>query len=189
LVRLIGGGALTKLDLFGDADAEPLLDVPAALALGNALRASSTLTAVSLGWLHLWHDPAAATALLGALTGHASLRLLNILGNSVDAADREEAGASIAALVASNAPALTELGVWSCNLGDAGLGPLFDALPANAHLRKLNCVRNVLSDAFVRDSVLPAVRANSSLRELNAGLETDAAHEVEALLQRRADAE
>jgi hypothetical protein len=187
-VRLIGGGALTKLDLFGD-DAEPLLDVPAALALGNALRASSTLTSVILGWLHLWHDPVAATALLGALMGHASLRSLNILGNSVDPASREEAGASIAALVASNAPALTELDVSSCDLGDAGLEPLFDALPANTHLRKLSCRENKLSDAFVRERLLPAVRANSSLRELNIGLDADAALEAEALLQRRADAE
>jgi hypothetical protein len=40
----------------------------------------------------------------------------------------------------------------------------------------------------VRDSLLPAVRANSSLRWLTTELQTDAAREAEALVQRRADA-
>ncbi len=188
LVRLIDGGALAELDIRG---ADQLLDVPAALALGNALRASSTITAVSLRLVNLWRVPAAATALLGALTGHTSLRSLSIAINRVDPASREEAGAALAALVAANPPALQELNLHDCRLRDAGLGPLFDALPANTHLRKLNCVRNVLSDAFVRDSVLPAVRANSSLRKLNTGLDgldADAAPEAEALVRHRADA-
>jgi hypothetical protein len=66
---------------------------------------------------------------------------------------------------------------------------LFDALPANTHLRTLRCGFSMLSDAFVRDGLLPAVRANSSLRELKTGLPNDAAREAEALVQRRADAE
>jgi hypothetical protein len=189
LVRLIGGGALSELDLCDDEVA--LLDIPAALALGNALRASSTLTALSLALMpmHLWHEPAAATALLGALTGHPSLRSLIISHNGAGPASRDQAGAVIAALLAANAPALRELEVSSCWLLDAGMGPLFDALPANTHLRTLVCGRNELSDAFVRERLLPAVRANSSLRELKTGLETDAAREAEALVQRRADAE
>ncbi len=189
LVRLIGGGALAELDILGT---NRLLDAPAALALGNALRSSSTLTAVSLRHVGLWRDSAAATALLGALTGHPSLRSLNIADNDVDRAGRDQAGAKIAALVAAKAPALTELDVSECRLRDAGLGPLFDALPANTHLRKLDCGRNALSDAFVRERLLPAVRANSSLRKLNTGLyglDADATPEAEALVQRRADAE
>jgi hypothetical protein len=67
LVRLIGSGALAELDINGG---DTLVDVPAALAVGNALRASNTLTALSLRFMDLWRDPAAATALLGALTGH-----------------------------------------------------------------------------------------------------------------------
>ncbi len=74
-----------------------------------------------------------------------------------------------------------------CGLRDAGLRPLFDALPSNTHLRKLNCSYNELSDAFVRDALLPAVRANSSLRELVMGHDASAeAREAEALVQRRA---
>jgi hypothetical protein len=188
LVRLVGGGALAELDICGNFNA-PLLDMPAALALGNALRACSTLTAVLLRWVGLWREPAAATALLGALTGHPSLRSLNIAGNGVDPAGLEEAGAALGALVVANAPALTELDVSHCGLDDAGLGPLFNALPANTHLRKLNCAHNDLSDAFVGDALLPAVRANASLRELKLPLQSDDAREAEALVQRRANAE
>jgi hypothetical protein len=184
LVRLVGGGALAELDILS-----ALLDVPAALALGNALRASGTLTTLALRSVHLLREPAVATALLGALTGHPSLRSLIISNNVVRAAGVEEAGAVIAALVAANAPALHELDVSGCELGDEGLRPLFGALPANTHLRTLDCRYNALSDAFVRDSLLPAVRANASLHKLHTGHASDEAREAEALVQRRADAE
>jgi hypothetical protein len=188
LARLVGGGALAELVIHGDG--RQLLDIPTALALGNALRASSTLTTLLLRFVKLWRDIAAATALLGALTGHVSLRSLDISYNRfrVDAADQEEAGAALGALVAANAPALTALDVSFSDLRDAGLRPLFDALPANAHLRTLNCGYSDLSDAFARDALLPAVRANSSLRELHTSLQTDTAREAEALVRRRARA-
>jgi hypothetical protein len=188
LVRLIGGGALAELDLSGCGEGRHLLDAASALALGNALRASGTLTAVTLWHMDLWRVPAAATALLGALTGHPSLRSLKISSNRVDAAGQQEAGAALGALVAANAPALQELNVSFCQFGDAVLRPLFDALPANTHLRTLRCCNNVLSDAFVRDTLLPAVRANASLYKLVTGHASDDAHEAEALVQRRADA-
>jgi hypothetical protein len=191
LVRLVGGGALA--DIFGNRvaphimDAFALLDVTAARALGDALRASSTLTAVSLRSVRLWHDLAAATALLGALTGHPSLRSLGLYGNGLGRSTRES-GAVIAALVAANAPALHELDVSFCNLGDAGARPLFHALPANTHLRTLDCGYNWLSNAFVHDE-LPAVRANASLHELaTSRASSDEVREAEALVLRRADA-
>jgi hypothetical protein len=185
LARLIGGGALAELEIEGG---RALLDAPAALALGNALRASSTLTVLTLRQARLWLNPAAATTLLGALTGHPSLRSLDIYCNQVSPAGQEEAGAALGALVAANAPALQELNLHECDLGDAGLRPLFDALPANAHLRKLDCTHNELSDAFVRNALLPAVRANASLRKLKTGRASHEAHEAMSLVQRRADA-
>jgi hypothetical protein len=186
LVRLVGGGALAELDISNRHSV--LLDAPIALALGTALRASSTLTALSLWFVRLWRDIAAATALLGALTGHASLRSLKISENLVRDADRDDAGAALGALVAANAPALHELNVSYSSLGDAGLRPLFDALPANTHLRTLHGGYNEESEAFVGDTLLPAVRANSSLRKLHTSLQTDTAREAEALVRRRADA-
>jgi hypothetical protein len=164
-----------------------LLDVPAAVALGNALRASSTLTALSLRAFNLWREPAAATALIGALlAGHSRLQSLNVSGNQVDEASRDRAGAWIAALLAANAPALLELDVGGCSLLDAGLRPLLEALPANTHLRTLDCSGNWLTDDCMRDALLPAVRVSSSLRELKTGLLCEAAFEAETLVQGRA---
>jgi hypothetical protein len=77
--------------------------------------------------------------------------------------------------------------VSECNLGDEGLGPLFDALPAHTRLRKLFCDRNGMSEAFVRDRLLPAVRANRSLRELELQLPWDSAREAEALVEAHTD--
>jgi hypothetical protein len=68
-----------------------------------------------------------------------------------------------------------------------GLGPLFDALPASTHLRKLSCRDNQLLDAIVRERLLPAVRANNLLCWLDtaSGVRVVA----EALARRRADAQ
>jgi hypothetical protein len=186
LVRVLGGGTLT--DLFLEGEPRQLLDEPAAELLGAALRGCTTLTSLSMRAVHLWEVPAAAVMLLGALTGHPSLRALDLWLNHAPPPDvaEHEVGAAMGALVAANAPALQQLSVAFCFLHDTGLRPLFDALPSNTHLRKLNCSRNELSDAFVRDSLLPAVRANSSLRELQMALQSDEALEAQALVQRRA---
>jgi hypothetical protein len=79
-----------------------------------------------------------------------------------------------------------KLDVSGCRLFDAGLGSWLDALPANTHLRTLSCGDNEESEAFVCERLLPAVRANSSLRELKTGYASDAARQAEALVQRRA---
>jgi hypothetical protein len=101
---------------------------------------------------------------------------LNRVGAELEAA----AGAALGALVAANAPALTVLDVSSSNLDDAGLRPLFEALPANTHLRTLNVSYNNTSAAFARDVLLPAVRANTSLTKLLALYDDEHPGEVEA---------
>jgi hypothetical protein len=170
LARLLrGGDALTELWLAGHAfGTDGALDAPAAAALAPALRANATLTTLHLAALRLWDDLAAAATLLGALAAHPSLRALSIRGSSVRHADRAAAGASLAALLAANAPALTELDVAFCNLGDDGLAPLLQALRANTHLRALACPVNDITEAFAADVLLPAVRASGSLRALSA---------------------
>jgi hypothetical protein len=70
--------------------------------------------------------------------------------------------------VAANAHALTELDVAHNRLGDEGLRPLFEALPLNTHLRTLDVSWNDMNAAFAHDVLLPAVRANTSLRTLHA---------------------
>jgi hypothetical protein len=160
LVRLLGGGTLTALAI---EENEALLDLPAATLLGNALRANSTLTSFTFH-VGLWHDMDVAAALLGALTGHRSLRTLNLAFNNM-AAVAPAAGAALGALIAANAPALTALDVSSNHANEAALRPLFQALPLNTHLRALDVSFNHLPAALMHD-VLPAVRANTSLRKL-----------------------
>ncbi len=189
LARLLGGGALTEL--VATQNNQQLLDGPSATLLGAALRANSTLTSLYLLSTDFWRDADAAAALLSALTGHSSLRTLCCLANHVAAAD-VTAGAALGALVAANAPVLTELNVSYNSLGDEGLRPLVNALPANTHLRTLNVVGgNDMSAAFARDVLLPAVRANTSLRSLGAsfGHGNDlSVREAEALVAARAAA-
>jgi hypothetical protein len=186
LVRLLGSSTLTELII--SPGGQQLLDGPSAALLGAALRANSTLTALYLHDVGLWHDIGAAAALLGALTGHGTLRMLLLPFNSDGAAQAAAAGAALGALVAANAPALSHLDVFRSDLNDAALRPLFEALPRNTHLRMLGVGQNRMSDAFVADVLLPAVRTNTSLRVLRARRFTDdeSALEAEALVAARA---
>jgi hypothetical protein len=191
LARLLGGGALAELDISGRG--EPFLDAPAAAVLANALRACSTLTALMLRHVSFWDDPGVATVLLGALTGHASLRTLVLSHNLINDANPAAVSAALGALVAANAPALQEVKLHNCGLSDSELRPLFDALPGNTHLRTLNCNVNKLTNAFACNALLPAVRANGSLRLLSCTLQRNvsaagkqALAEAEALVAQRA---
>jgi hypothetical protein len=92
------------------------------------------------------------------------------------------------------ADTLTDLDVSHSSLGDVALGPLFDALPAVTRLHSLRCVyehdERHLSDAFIRDRVMPALRANGSLRVLCLGEDDDqrpCVLEAEALVNSRTD--
>jgi hypothetical protein len=174
LARLLGGGTLTELCI---GQRGQLLDAPSAALLGDALRANSTLTCLSLHG-NFWRNRGAGVALLGALTGHVSLRTLTLSTNNVLAA-QAAAAAALGALVAANAPALTKLVVSysRLGLGNAGLRPLLEALPHNTHLRTLDISYNNMSAAFARDVLLPWVRANTSLQQLLAADDADAAYE------------
>jgi hypothetical protein len=191
LARLLGSGTLTEFVI--EHDDYALLNAPSAALLGGALRANATLTSLTLRGARLWSDHAAAAALLGALTGHASLRKLAVTADALRSRKGHvHNGVPLGALVAADTPALTELDVCCGGLGNAGLRPLFEALPRNSHLRTLNCSYNKFSDACARDVLLPAVRANTSLRTLitrDRGVErqSGAAREVEALVKSRGE--
>jgi hypothetical protein len=194
-VRLLGGGALISLSINGGHQA-PLFDAPAAALLGNALRANTTLCTLQLKGVFLWADAEAGVAVMTALTAHPSLQRLNLANNHVG--DAAAVGAALGALIAANAPALHTLYVSHSALGDAGLAPLFDALPRNTHLRTLRCNGIAISAAFSRDTFLPAIRANTSLRELEASawwggeegaVAPDEVLQAEALVKARADAD
>ncbi len=155
LARLLAGSTLTTLEI--NSGNQRLLDEPAAVLLGNALRANTTLTSLVVKATRLWQEPAAGVALLNALTGHPSLCKLNISYDPVGAA-QQQAGTALGALVAANAPTLRTLHIGHNDLGDAGMGPVVDALPRNVHLQTLYAFANGTSDAFVRERLLPAVR-------------------------------
>jgi Ran GTPase-activating protein (RanGAP) involved in mRNA processing and transport len=101
------------------------------------------------------------------MTAHRSLRTLDLsvcfIQQHVPAL-----AAALGALVKADAPALQELHLSEIGLGDAGLGALVDALPLNTHLRTLHLADNGCTEAFIRDRLLPAVRANTSLQHLAA---------------------
>jgi hypothetical protein len=167
LARLLGGGALTSLSVHGCG--VQLLDAPAAALLGGALRANGVLQRLTLKDVCFWRDGFSSLALLTSLTAHPSLRELDLSMNRLAPEHAACAGTALFGLVAANAPALHTLNVSFCSLGDAELLPLFDALPRNAHLRTLCVVHTGMSEAFARDVLLPAVRANTSLTQLTAG--------------------
>ena len=147
----------------------PLLDEAAAVQLADALALSRTLTRLKLCGVCFWDDAAAAAAVMRALTGHPCLQEVDLSCNDPPDADQFAAGVALGALVSVNAPSLTSLTLSSSDLGDAGLGPLFYALPRNAHLRELYIEDTFMSEAFARHTLLPSVRANRSLRELAVG--------------------
>jgi hypothetical protein len=199
LARLLGGNTLTELYI--DNGLEQLVVAPAAALLANALRANTSLTALSLSEIELWRDAAVAAELFAALTAHPRLRLLDLSRNEPRDGGMQaaEAGAALAALLLANAPALQALNIGFCGLGDEGMRPVVEALRHNTHLTKLDCSFNDVSEQFARNTLLPAVRANSSLRELVAAGEPDeedeeedeedwevAAREAEALVAARA---
>jgi hypothetical protein len=189
MARLLGSRVLTGLYI---CETDLLLDAPSAALLGDALRANSTLTSLGLSGVDLWSDAGAAAALLRAVTGHVSIARLDLSQNEAAEADEAAVGAALGALVAANAPALTQLGVWESLLGDAALRPLFVALRRNTHLQLLDVTGEDMSDAFSRRVLLPAVRANTSLRVLRAIFTWEGApaapaslHEAEALVAAR----
>jgi hypothetical protein len=194
LARLLyGNAALPELSVrqFDDRRAGPLLDADAAEVLAGALRANATLTELTLEGWRVFDSAAAAVTLLGALAAHASLRTLRLRDDGVrewDAAARAAVGAALGALVAADAPALTALSVSDCHLGDAGMAPLFAALPQNTHLRSLACAENDVTEACARDALLPAVRANAGLRALDVGRRAGSARTARGVVNGRAAA-
>jgi hypothetical protein len=186
LARLLGSDALRSLLLMnGDA---PLLDAAAAEVFGNALRANSTLDKLFLMHTAPWREPGVAVTLLGAVTAHRSLRALDLSDNLVGDAQQEAAGAALGALIAADSPALLIVNMRGCGLREAALGPLLDALPGNTHLEKLLLGEVTASAEFLRERLLPAVRANTSLRRFKIAVTGEgegAAREVQEILKNR----
>jgi hypothetical protein len=133
--------------------------------LGDVLRANRALKSLMLLRIGLWRDPAVAVTLLGAVTAHRSLRSVSLNSNPVGDA-QDAAGAALGALLAANAPALLTLNLIGVVLGTV-----------------------TTSAAFMRDRLLPAVRANTSLTSLEisaTGEGESAAREAQEIVNSRA---
>ena len=164
LAHALRDGALTELKISADdvQQHQPFpFDLAGAALLGDALRASRALDSLAL-----WHMPArVVAALIHTLVGHGSLSKLGLsCSHLADAA----VGAALTVLLAADAPALLELKLRESLLGEAGMGLLCDALPRNSHLCSLDLGENTESmpAGFIRNRLLPAVRANTGLRHL-----------------------
>ena len=191
LAHLLRGGALTELAISHDNNG-PLLDAPAATLLAGALRECSTLRSLELRRVPALSDARIAAALLPALTAHPSLRRL-ILEDDGNGGCDDATAACLGALVAANAPLeVLTLDLGPGQPGEEWLRPLLEALPRNTRLRELCCSFQDVSEAFARDALLPAVRANAGLQRLRRSWHGNGLHvapsldEAMALVERRA---
>jgi len=152
---------------------EPLLLSAHVPALAEALRSAPALTVLTLDACGLFLEPRVGLAVVDALVGHPSLRVLSLCGNqprregAKGEHPQKEAGEALRRLLAADA-ALRCLRVEGCALGPEGLAPLLTGLRSNRSLRELWLARNGVTEEFAAAKLLPAVRANRSLRRLEA---------------------
>ena len=135
------------------------------MLLCAALRASMQLERVWFANVTLWRDMVAASALLASLHAHPTLRRFSLFQNAVPPGQAAAAGAAIGALIVT-LPYLDMLDIIGCQLGDAGLGTIVDALPQVRRLHTLYITGNNMSEAFACERLLPIVHACASLRHL-----------------------
>ena len=190
LTRLIQAGCLETVSIENSRTA--LFEAgPEFTTFCHALR-NSTLQALELRSCGLWRDFAIAGELLVSLLGHPTLRELDLNYDRVgdtDDAKLAAAGEQLASLITHNT-ALEKLECYGNYLGQAGLAPIFEALPRSSTLKELTFWHETISREFARDVILPAVRANSSLQKLSFGhdmplLELTEAHAIVAARTQR----
>ena len=191
LTRLLRANVLTKLHLSTMATTPPdVLDNPHIRLLGGdalfleALRGTTALSVLELRFYQT--SNVEVSALLRCLTAHPTIKTLKLCGGFINE-QLPAVGALLCALVAADT--LDALDISFNYLGDEELGPLVNALPRLSRLSTLDIARNRLSYHFVLRLLLPAVRANASLRKLLWELPGERAaggREVHALLQEAA---
>jgi hypothetical protein len=153
--------SLAELSLHGAR-----LDVPAVLdAFVDAALSLPLLRTVELCECRL--SPASAPA-LARLLSSGTLTELTIRNDHRALLDAPAAAVLADALRANTtltSLALDDMRLWSDR---AAAAMLLGALTGHSSLRELDCSGNGITDAIARDVLLPAVRANTSLRTLTA---------------------
>jgi hypothetical protein len=185
LTQLLQAGCLETLRI-NNRERAVFEKGPDLTAFCHALR-SSTLQKLELTYCQLWRDPVATGEFLAALVGHPTLRELSLSyvvgglsgccwrGCAFCWPARRAAGEQLASLITRDS-ALQKLDLSFNRLGDAGLAPIFEALPRSGTLKELVYYlahNETISREFARDVILPAVRTNTSLRALSFGKNND----------------
>ena len=148
-----------------------------------ALRCSQ-LSDLCIRWAFMYDSLADGRAVIAALAGHATLTHVDLFSAGYVEPEWQKAiGRALSRLISARS-LLVNLHLGSSNLGEDGLRPIFSALAGpSARLRIFGCPREgIESEAFAEAVLLPAVRANTSLRRLSLH-ENDASAELERLLQ------
>jgi hypothetical protein len=187
LARAISDGALMALEI-EHSGYQFALDDASAVLVADALRGNTTLTSFRLSGLNcnLNDNCAASTTLVQGLVAHGSLRSFSLDNLLLRGCDFETLGGALGALVRADS-ALEELMLLT-TLTEETFGALVDALAANTRLRTLSICSLSLSAAFAREWLLPAVRANTSLRLLRMEPSFAPADAAEALVRSRTPA-
>ena len=186
LARWLRGGNFVRLSITSIATpepAEPFFDSASIAVFASALLSNTRLTKVTLNGNRLWADAAAGAALFASLVSLPSLGFLAFGDDEPPSAATAQVSASaFAGLLAARS--LSTLMLCDNQLDDAGLGPLIDAL-SNTRLWSLHLTGNRWSEPFLRERVLPAVRANASLHTLELDNVHAAAREAMDFVKRR----
>ena len=164
LTRLLTAGAVEDLSIV--ANTTPIFVGETVGPFCAALRASQ-LSTVNLGDNDMWESLDDAALVIAALTGHPTIKRLDLSENFAgNPAARLAAGTMLASLVAGTGSVLEHLDVSYSDLGNEGAGRLLWAVAASDTLLELRGIGNGISAAYARVFILPAVHANASLREL-----------------------
>lgn len=172
LGRLLGAGLLQDFTItLYDTALHHLWTSQAALAFAAGLRANRQLTYLSFTNMGLFEarqgNVGAEATILMSLVAHPSLKTVDV----ADIAHRDKPAPAyvstwLSAMVAANSPSLSQLYAPHLTLSDADMLPFFSALSCNTHLTCIHAPGRRLSLGYLRDVVLPAVKANTSLEEL-----------------------
>jgi len=165
LTRLMQSPGFERLSVWND-DAT-LFVGPAAPAFCEALRNCKSLKTLPLSRIDLWYDMAVATQLFAALEGLPALQTLGLHENEGlhDTSHKQAAGECLARLIARSS-SLRDLDFTNNFIGLAGQAPIFEVLRGSHSLAVLS-ISQELTLEFARNVVLPAARANTSLRWLD----------------------
>ena len=178
ITRLLSAPGVEELSLYGGRG---LFIGPALPAFCAALRASR-LSTLMLACMGLFDIRANGLQVLRSLVGHPTLRVLDLSYHFLTSNAASVAVSRLLAQLLRMNSQLHCLNVNDCALNLCGLEPLFAAVAVSTTLRQLCCTGNGISPECVREVVLPAIQANTSLVYLEMNVDVvddDAVYDAE----------